>query len=79
MLVEPLRFGIFIVSLLMIVRSLAQIPWFESLLIKAVYFLLAGGVLVIGITAAILWVKHIKNVHSRCSASEVYQFALGGQ
>lgn len=65
LLVEPLRFGIFIISLLMILESLFQIPWFGSLLTKALYFLLAGAVFVVGITAAALWNKHIKRVRSK--------------
>lgn len=64
-LVEPLRFGIFGLSLFIIVRSLIQIPWLGNLLGKAFYFFLVGAVLVGGITGAALWIKHIRNVRGK--------------
>ena len=60
--VEPLRFGIFLFLTILIGRSLTQIPWIGSLFSRGIYFLLAGIIFVLGMSAAVYWVRYIRNV-----------------
>lgn len=60
--IEPARYGIFIVSIILAIGSLWQIPWMRSLLSRGIYFLLAGFVFVAGMSAAVYWVRYIRTV-----------------
>lgn len=61
-LIEPIRYGILIVCIYIIVRSLAQIPWMKLLVQNGLYYFLTSALLVAGITAAFLWVRFIHNI-----------------
>ena len=61
-LIEPIRYGILIITLYLLVRSVRQIPWAGILVSSGLYYFLAGAVFVIGVGAAALWVRHIQNI-----------------
>jgi hypothetical protein len=74
--VEPIRFGIFIVCLYLIIRSVFQFPWMHSLVSSGIYYLLAGGLFVAGITAAAFWVRYIHNVQGSWPVYGLIGFGL---
>ena len=61
-IIEPIRYGIFVSSLILVGGAIYQIPWISALLSKGIYYALAGVVFVVGMTAATLWVKKIQNI-----------------
>jgi hypothetical protein len=61
-IVEPLRFGIFFVTLYLVIKSLSQFAWIGLLASRGFYFFLTDLVFVGGMTAAVLWVRHIKRI-----------------
>jgi len=63
--VEPLRFGIFVLSISFILYLLFQINWFADLIVRAIYFLLAGFVFVGGIIGASLWIQNIGSFRAK--------------
>lgn len=75
-LVEPLRYGIFIVTLYLVLRALAQIPWMGFLISNGFYYLLAGIVFVAGMTAAVLWVRHIRGIKGSWPVYGLIAFGL---
>ena len=62
LLVEPLRFGCLIVSVYLIFVSIGRIPWLGIVFGRAGSFVAVSVLFVGGITAAIAWLQHIKNV-----------------
>jgi hypothetical protein len=61
-LIEPVRYGILGVSLYLILHLFIQIPWMKLLISNGLYYFLADGIFVIGMTAAALWIRHIKKI-----------------
>jgi hypothetical protein len=61
-LVEPIRFGLLLASLYLILRSLAQIPWMGALVSNGFYYFLVVVVFVTGLSAATLWVRLIRKI-----------------
>jgi len=61
-LVEPVRYGALVVSLVLVLSAIAQIPWIIALFLKGFYFVLAAIVFVLGMWAAMRWIRHIRDV-----------------
>jgi hypothetical protein len=61
-IVEPVRYGILLVSLYLLERSFAQLPWIPSLFSRCVYYVLAALVFVVGMSGALWWIKHIREI-----------------
>jgi len=60
--IEPIRYGIFIVSLFLIIRLLLQIPWTVPLLLRGFPYYLTSLVLASGPPLVALWMRQIKKV-----------------
>jgi hypothetical protein len=74
--VEPIRYGILIISLYLILRILSQIPWMGFLITSGFYYFLAGAVLVAGVTAAKLWIQHIRKIRGAWMVFVLISFGL---
>lgn len=62
LLVEPVRYGLLVASLYLILRSLAQIQWMGALVTNGLYYFLVVVVFVTGLSAATLWVRLIHKI-----------------
>ena len=60
--IEPLRYGILIICAYIIYASTSQISWVPLLASRGLYYFMAGFVFVVGMSAAVLWVRHIQYV-----------------
>ena len=60
--IEPLRFGCLIISLYLIFGCVVQVPWLSSVFGRATWHVVVSVVFVGGITAATLWIRHIRRV-----------------
>ncbi len=60
--VEPIRFGLLLASLYLILKSLAQIQWMSALVANGIYYFLVVVVFVTGLSAAALWVRLIHKI-----------------
>jgi hypothetical protein len=61
-LIEPIRYGLLLASLYLILRSLAQIQWMGALVANGLYYFLVVVVFVTGLSAATLWVRLIRKI-----------------
>lgn len=62
-LVEPIRFGLLLASLYLMLRSLAQVQWMSALAANGIYYFLVVVVFVTGLSAATLWVRLIHKIN----------------
>lgn len=62
LLIEPLRFGLLVVSFYLIVAAMIQIPWLSNVFGRAGSYLAVSVIFVSGLTAATYWVRHIERV-----------------
>jgi len=74
--IEPLRYGIFLLTFYLAIKSIAKFPWVGLLASRAFYFFLADVVFVGGMTAAVLWVRHIRGVKGSWPVYVLISFGL---
>jgi hypothetical protein len=75
-IVEPVRYGIFLVCLYFVFRSLSQFQWIRLLASRGLYYFLADIVFVGGMTAAVLWVRHIRKIKGSWPVYVLISFGL---
>lgn len=75
-LMEPLRYGLFAASLYVVWVSVKEMPWTGELATRGVYFVLAGAVFVVGMTAAVLWTRHIEDIRGSGLVYALITFGL---
>jgi hypothetical protein len=61
-IIEPMRYGIFLCCTLLGMKALMAIPWTGSLLRHGLYYFMVAIVMVGGLSAAALWVRHIDQI-----------------
>jgi hypothetical protein len=74
--VEPVRYGIVLVSLWLVSSALSQIGWMDTLITNGFYYLLAAVVFVVGMWAAVRWIKHIQNIKGSAVVYALIGFGL---
>lgn len=75
-IIEPIRYGIFVSSVILVGGAIYQIPWISALFSKGIYYALAGVVFVVGMTAATLWVKKIQNIEGTSFVYPLISFGI---
>lgn len=75
-LVEPLRYGILFISIYLIYRCMAQIPWIGSLFSKGTYYILAALVFVVGMSCALWWIRRIEDIKGSFLVYPLISFGL---
>jgi hypothetical protein len=75
-LVEPIRFGIVGVCIFLGTSCLVSIPWIRSLSRNGIYYVLVDVVMIGGVTAAALWMRHIHKVPGSWAAYGLISIGL---